>query len=158
MNPIDQPPEHHTRQVRRVLVTDLQPREHLLPLPLNLDRRERRVARDVRDEVDAEIETVRHDQDVDEAQVRPRAHTEEAADSVDALGDLGGVATRRALVEQLPRQRRNAVLAGGVRGRTGADHQPQVDRRLLVMRHHHDLEPIAQRTDLIGREGHLTRR
>ena len=52
MEAVDQPIEHDVREELRVVVADLHARQRLLPLPLDLFRRERRMLRHVRHEVE----------------------------------------------------------------------------------------------------------
>ena len=54
MESVDQPVEHHPGDVVRVLVADLEPRQDLLTLSLELLRRELRVSRQVRHHVEPE--------------------------------------------------------------------------------------------------------
>ena len=61
--------EHHAGQVVGVLQAHPEARERLLPLPLDLLRLERRVAHDVRQQVEADRQAVLHDDHVGEAQV-----------------------------------------------------------------------------------------
>ena len=158
VEPVEQSGQHDARQIRRIVQADLESREHLLPLALELGALERRIARALGDQVQAELEAVGHDQDVDEAQVRARPDVENAPDRIDAVGDLGGASAGRSLVEQRPGEGRHPVLAGGIVGRPGPDDQPQVDRRLLVVHHHDHLQPVVQGADLVGRERRLVPR
>ncbi len=155
---VDQPREDDPRQVLRVVVADLEPRQHLLALALDLGRRERRVSGGVGDHVQPELEAVGHDEDVDEGQVRARAGAENAADRVDGVRDFGGAPARRALVEERARECRDPRLAGRVVRRSGSDEQPQVDRGLLVVHHHHHPQTVVEGPDLVGRERRLVPR
>jgi hypothetical protein len=103
---VDQPVEQHRRDVVGIAAVDLQGRDRLLLLPVDLIRRERRIAHDVVDQVHADGERILHHHRVDIRQIRPRARPHRSADRVDLIGDLLGTARRRPLVEQAGNQPR----------------------------------------------------
>ena len=149
METVDEPVEHDVGDVRRIVVADLQARQHLVALPLDLGRREGRTARHVGQQVEREVEAVLHHQDVDKPEVAGRAHAQRAADVVDAAGDLLGRARRRPLLEELPDERGDARLAGRIGRGAGPQDHPHVDCRLLVMADVDDLQPVRQGADLV---------
>ena len=60
-----------------------------------------------------------------------------------AVRNLLGRPRGRALIEQRRGQRRHARLVRRILRAAGADHQPQADRRLLVMRDRDHLQPVG---------------
>ena len=64
--------------------------------------------RDVRHQVEPDVQAVLHHDGLDEAEVGAGAGAERAADRIDRVGDLLGRPRRRALIEQRRRQRRDA--------------------------------------------------
>ena len=158
MEPVDQAIEHHPGEVVRVVVTDLQARQDLLPLPFDLLGRERRVAREVRHHVEAERDAVLHHHRVDEREIAAGAGADQTADRIDRGRDLLGIPRRRALVEERRDERRDTRLVGRVLRAAGTDDQPQADRRLLVVRHRDDLQAVGERPHLIRRKLHVAGR
>ncbi len=160
MEPVDEPIEDDAGDVIGILVADLQAGEHLLPLALDLLRRERRVAREVRRPDRApSVEAVLHHHGVDERQIAARAGADRAADRVDrGRRSVSASCVRRALIEQRRGERRDARLVRRILRAAGADDQPQADRRLLVVRDGDDLQAVGERPHLVGRELDVPRR
>ena len=152
MKSIDQPVEHHVGQVLRIVVTDLQPGQDLLTLALDFLARKGRMLREIRDQVEADVQAVLHHHGLNEAEVGAGAGAERTADGINRVGDLLGRPGRRALIEQRRRQRRHAGTILGVLRRTGAHDQAEADRRLLVMRNRDHFEPVGKSTDGVGRK------
>ena len=67
MEAVDQPIEHRVGDVAGILEADLQARQHLLALALDLRRRERRLPRHVGQHLQAGVEAVLHHDHVAEA-------------------------------------------------------------------------------------------
>ncbi len=158
MKAVNQAVEHHPGDVVRILVADLEPRKNLLPLPLELLGRERRVSRQIGHHVEPECEAVLHHDGVDERQIAARPGADQPANRIDRRGNLLGVFRRRALIEQRGDERRHAGLVGGVLRAAGANDQPEAHGRLLVMRDGNHLEPVGERPYLVRRKLHVTRR
>jgi hypothetical protein len=154
---VDQPIEHRVGEKPGILQADLQVREHLLPLPFDVVRRERGAPRHVRQQAQPVVEAVLHHDHVDEAEIRTRARAGRRAHEVDLVGERRGVHRRGALVEQRGRQVREAELVGRLRRTAGAHEQPQAHHGLLVVQHGHDLKAVGQRAHVIGREVHVVR-
>ena len=70
---VDQTVEDDVGNVGGIVVADLQARQHLVALPLDLGRREGRAPRHVGQQIEGEVEAVLHDEDVDETEVAGRA-------------------------------------------------------------------------------------
>ena len=88
MEAVDEPIEHGVGDVLGILEADLQAGQHLLPLAIDLLRRERRMPRHVRQHAHAGVEAVLHHDHVEEGQVGAGAGAHGAADEVDRVGDL----------------------------------------------------------------------
>ena len=136
---------------------DLQARENLLALPLDLGRRECRTPRDVGQHAEADVEAVLHHDHVDEAQIGAGAGAHRGAHEVDRLVELGGRLVFRPLRQQRGREIGEAELVLRIERASGADDHPHADDRLLVVEDHHDLQTVGQRPDLVRREAHVPR-
>ncbi len=136
---------------------DFQARQHLLPLALDFLRRERRATRHVGEHAQAEPEAVLHHDHVDEAEIGAGAGAHCAADEIDGVVELAGRLAAGPLREQRRDKLRETVLAFRIERAAGANDHPHADDRLLVMEHHHDLEPVGQRLERIGRKLHVPR-
>ena len=158
MEAVDEPVEHHAGEVVRIVVADLQPRQDLLALPLDLLRRERglRARSDTRSSPKARLSFIT----TALMKVRSLPAPVPSAPPIESIGvgDLLGVLRRRALIEQRRDERRDARLVRRVLRAAGADDQPQADRRLLVVRDRDDLQAVGQRPDLVGRKLDVARR
>ena len=85
MKAVDEPIEDRVRDEVGIVEADLQARQRLLPLTIDLLRRERRMPRHVRQHPQAGVEAVLHDDDIDEGQVGAGAGAHGAADEVDRV-------------------------------------------------------------------------
>ena len=155
---VDEPLEHDAGEIFRIVVADSERRQHLLALQLDLLGCKRRVLGDVGHHVQPHVEAVLHDDRLHEGEFSAGARAEHAADRIDAVLNLLGGLRRRALIEQRRGQRRHARLVRRILRAAGADHQPDADGRLLVMRHRDHLEAVAERLQRIGRELDVARR
>ena len=158
VEPEHQPVEDGVGDERRILEADLKVRQQLLALPIDLRRRERRMARDIGQHSQPDLEAVLHDDRIDEAQIDARAGVQGSADEVDGVVQLTGRLGCRSLIEQRRRQVRHAELPFRIKGAAGADQEPHADGRLLVVQHDHHLQAVGQCLNLIGREVHGARR
>ena len=107
MEAVDQAIEHHPGYVVRIFVPDLEARQNLLALPLELLGSELRVPRQIGHHIEPEGEAVLHHDCVDEGEIAARPGTDQAADRVDRRGDLLRISRRRSLIEQRRDERRD---------------------------------------------------
>ena len=158
METVDETIEDGVGHVAGIVRAHLQPRQHLLPLPLDLARREAGVPHHVGQDPHPGLEAVLHDDHVAERQVGAGAGAHRGADEVDFVVDLLRRLRRRALIEERRSEVREPQLVPRIRGRAGANEQPHRHGRLLVLQHGDDLQAVRERLDLIGGELDLPRR
>ena len=113
MESVNEPIEHGRGNVVGILVVDLQPRERLLTLALDLFDLERRMPHNVREQIEPGAEAVFHDDDAGKAQVAAGARFQITTDRVDLVGNLLRRLFRRPLVEQRSEQRCQPFLVLG---------------------------------------------
>jgi hypothetical protein len=152
MEAVDQPIEHGVRDVAGIFEADRLPREHLLALALDFRRRERRLPRHVGQHAEPGVEAVLHHDHVHEREIGAGAGAHRAADEVDRVVHLLRRHRLRALIEERGGEVRQPEFLPRIGGGTRAHEQAHRDRRLLVVHHHDDLQPVGQRLDLVGRE------
>jgi hypothetical protein len=118
---VDEPIEHDSREVLRIVVADLQSGQHLVPLSLNLLGGERGIARNIGHEIQREIETVLHHDGLDEGEIGAGPGSDHTADRIDGRGNLFGAARRRALVEDGGREGGHTGLVVRIKRAAGAN-------------------------------------
>jgi len=99
MKPVDQPVEHQARHRVGVLVVHAHARQRLLPLTVELLLLERGPPHDIRQQVEAKRQSIFHHQHVGHRQVAAGAGTQGAADGVDGIGNLSGIAGAGSLIQ-----------------------------------------------------------
>ena len=152
MEPVDEAVEEDAGDVIGVALAYPQVGDHLLFLTFDLFGRKGRVARDVRQQVHADVERILHDDDVDEAEVRSRPGAQRPADEVDLIGNLLGGFGCRPLVEERRGQVCHASLPRQVLHRSRAHQQSHADSGLLVVEDDDDLHSVRERPHLVGWE------
>ncbi len=152
MEPVHEPIEDHVGQVLWIVVADPQARKQLLALPLDFLFRKRRMLRQLRHQVESNVQAVLHDDGLNEAQVGARARSQRPADGINRVGDLLRRPARGPLIQQRGREGRDAGPILGILSGAGAHEQAQAHRRLLVMRDRDHLETVRERTNRIRRE------
>ena len=157
MEAVHEAVEHRVGDIIGIFEADLQSRQNLLSLAIDLVRRERGVAHDVGQHPQAHVEAVFHHDHVHVAEIGARARSHRAADEIDRVRELLRRLGRRPLIEQRRRQVCEAQFLLRIRRAAGADQQPGADDRLLVMQHRHDLQTVWKRLQLVGRELHVAR-
>ena len=159
MRAVDEPVEHGAGEIVRVVVADLEARQHLLALPLDLLGRECRMPRDVRNEIQAErrgCPSSRSPSTNEKSLPEPGAERRRQS-SPSRMAICLGVLRRRALIEECRRERSHARPALRLLRGAGPDDQSQAHGRLLVVRDGDDLEPVRERSHAVRRKVHIVR-
>ena len=155
---VHEPVEHGVGEVLGIVEADLEERQLLLPLAIDLFGGERRMLDHVGQHAHARLEAVLHHDHVHEAEIAGRARAHGAADGIDGVVHLLGRLAGGSLVEQRRDQMREPELPLRV-GRTArADDHAHADDRLFVVQHGDHLQPVRQRLNLVGRELDVARR
>ena len=95
----DEPVEHEIRDVVRIVVADLQRRERLPALAIDLLRRKRRTLHHLGREAEHQIDLIFDDGAADERQFIAGADADDAAGRLHEVGDRLSRFRRRALIQ-----------------------------------------------------------
>ncbi len=111
----------------------------------NLVARERGLAQRDPQELESGAEVVAQELPVDDRAVAPGGGVERRAEGIDRARELLRGERSRAPRQRIGRERRETLLAGGILGRAGADHDVELDQRDLVVLGDDDAEAVLQR-------------
>ncbi len=149
----DQAIEDRIGQVVRIVVADLQGRQHLPALQRDLRRREGRVLHDVGGHAQGQIRLVPDHGAVHVRELVARPDADQASGRVDQIRNLHGGPCRGALGEERGHEARHTGTVRGLLQRARAHDHPVADRRLLVLRHDEHPQAVVQGPKFVRREG-----
>ena len=152
VEPVDEPIEHDIRDVTRVVCVHAQRRQDLVLLPLDLLRRERRIARHIGHQIHADLKRVLHDNRVHEREIGPGAGAKVTTNEINLIGDLLGTPSCGSLIQKRCGEVGHAPLSLRILRCPCPHQQADADGGLLVMQDDHHLHAVGQGADLVGRK------